>query len=660
MRVRRSPGYGSRSSRLGARRPRLARRRSRHRSALSAARAADGRIAAPRESCSTSSRPRTSGRPRERSKAKLEVLERGTGRRARCSSHAGVRAHGDDGRDRPLRPPGGALPARARPRSARRRDVRLCASSERDRARVLGRARNGSLGSRAGSGDRPSRGRGRRPWRSRSSIRAEAEAERRSRGRESTLAGERRADRGASLFDPPRSTRCGSPAVRPSDSRRRRGAARDRIGGEPVAVTMRTPGHDEELALGFCVTEGLRPTARVPDDLAANTVEVDAAGFDPERLRRHFYTSSSCGVCGKGAIEAVQVERAARRERARGLGGRRRVASRSACARRSAAFAATGGLHATGLFDAERRRSCACARTSAGTTRWTRSSAGRSPRGSFRSPRTCSASAGGSRSSSCRRRRSRGAPCSSPSARRRRSRSSSRRIAASRCAAGCATARDGLHRAVADRRSGDGRAARRRRVRAVRLAEGARAVSRRDARGARVAAAGRRLRRGRRGRKGGRRARAAVSRPRRRSPSALPSSASSRAPRPRTRPASSSRSRPRSSRPSCSRAGRSARRPADGPASRRLHEVDASRARARVAAGELSLRGVNETVVDSTSGSSRTSTRAMDLVEARRSPTGHAMTGRRARRWSSGSRARATRATRWSGTSTCSSSCDDA
>ena len=72
---------------------------------------------------------------------------------------------------------------------------------------------------------------------------------------------------------------------------------------------MRTPGHDEELALGFCLSEGLRPAAaRLPDDLAANTVEVDAPGFDPERLRRSFYTSSSCGVCGKGALEAVAVE----------------------------------------------------------------------------------------------------------------------------------------------------------------------------------------------------------------------------------------------------------------------------------------------------------------------------------------------------------------
>src|SRR5215831_21265945 len=82
-----------------------------------------------------------------------------------------------------------------------------------------------------------------------------------------------------------------------------------RVNGEAVAVTMRTPGHDEELALGFCISEGLRPTAaRLPDDLAANTVEVEASGFDPERLQRSFYTSSSCGVCGKGALQAVAVE----------------------------------------------------------------------------------------------------------------------------------------------------------------------------------------------------------------------------------------------------------------------------------------------------------------------------------------------------------------
>ena len=123
-----------------------------------------------------------------------------------------------------------------------------------------------------------------------------------------------------------------------------------RIEGRPVAVTMRTPGHDEELALGFCLSEGLRPAgARLPEDLAANTVEVDAPGFDPGRLARSFYTSSSCGVCGKGALEAVAVE-APRVESdlrvpaalVRTLPERLREAQ--------AAFEATGGLHATGLF----------------------------------------------------------------------------------------------------------------------------------------------------------------------------------------------------------------------------------------------------------------------------------------------------------------------
>jgi FdhD protein len=124
-----------------------------------------------------------------------------------------------------------------------------------------------------------------------------------------------------------------------------------RINGVPVAVTMRTPGHDEELALGFALSEGLRPErARVPDDLAANTVELDAAGFDPARLARSFYTSSSCGVCGKGALEAVAVE-------APRIGSGLTISAKLVAALpdqlRAAqpAFEATGGIHATGLFD---------------------------------------------------------------------------------------------------------------------------------------------------------------------------------------------------------------------------------------------------------------------------------------------------------------------
>ena len=124
-----------------------------------------------------------------------------------------------------------------------------------------------------------------------------------------------------------------------------------RIGGAPVAVTMRTPGHDEELALGFALSEGLRPrSARLPDDLAANAVELDAPGFDPARLQRSFYTSSSCGVCGKGALEAVAVE-APRVDSDLHVAASLVASLPDRLRGEQAAFEATGGLHATGLFD---------------------------------------------------------------------------------------------------------------------------------------------------------------------------------------------------------------------------------------------------------------------------------------------------------------------
>src|SRR5689334_22546601 len=131
-----------------------------------------------------------------------------------------------------------------------------------------------------------------------------------------------------------------------------------RIAGRPVAVTMRTPGHDEELALGFCLSEGLRPgEALLPDDLAANAVEVDAPGFDPARLQRSFFTSSSCGVCGKGALEAVAVE--AERVTSVLTVPLALVASLpDRLCESQAGFAATGGLHATGLFDPEGELVC--------------------------------------------------------------------------------------------------------------------------------------------------------------------------------------------------------------------------------------------------------------------------------------------------------------
>jgi FdhD protein len=132
-----------------------------------------------------------------------------------------------------------------------------------------------------------------------------------------------------------------------------------RIGGRPVAVTMRTPGHDEELAVGFCLSEGLRPhAARVPDDLAANTVDVDAPEFDAARLQRSFYTSSSCGVCGKGALEAVAVD-SPRVESQLHVPLAVVVSLPDRLRESQAAFAATGGLHATGLFSADGELLCA-------------------------------------------------------------------------------------------------------------------------------------------------------------------------------------------------------------------------------------------------------------------------------------------------------------
>jgi FdhD protein len=130
-----------------------------------------------------------------------------------------------------------------------------------------------------------------------------------------------------------------------------------------VAVTMRTPGHDAELAVGFLFTEGL---VRALDDLrtppvrelpveggAANTVTVRLArAFDAERLKRNFYMSSSCGICGKASLDNLHGV-------APRLGPGVRV-GRSLLARLPGAlraaqvvFERTGGLHATGVFDAE-------------------------------------------------------------------------------------------------------------------------------------------------------------------------------------------------------------------------------------------------------------------------------------------------------------------
>ena len=123
-----------------------------------------------------------------------------------------------------------------------------------------------------------------------------------------------------------------------------------RVGGTALTVTMRTPGHDEELALGFLYGEGLIAGARAAGptaDLAANVVDVQGPLLRDPGVRR-FYTTSSCGVCGKGSLEEVAVH-------APVLPPGPRVPRALLAALperlRQPAFARTGGMHATGLFD---------------------------------------------------------------------------------------------------------------------------------------------------------------------------------------------------------------------------------------------------------------------------------------------------------------------
>lgn len=127
-----------------------------------------------------------------------------------------------------------------------------------------------------------------------------------------------------------------------------------RVGREPLAVTMRTPGHDEELAVGFLHGEGLI-TAGTPlragltGDLAANVVEVDATLTRDPGARR-FYTTSSCGVCGRGALDEVLLTAPDVGPRDRPRVDRALLAALPERLRQPG-FDATGGLHATGLFD---------------------------------------------------------------------------------------------------------------------------------------------------------------------------------------------------------------------------------------------------------------------------------------------------------------------
>jgi FdhD protein len=128
-----------------------------------------------------------------------------------------------------------------------------------------------------------------------------------------------------------------------------------------VAVTMRTPGDDGALALGFLLSEGVvdDPAMVESVEVSENVVTVSvapAASFDPHQLERHTYTASSCGICGKASIETVRVHIPDRAGRDRFVVDARVLRSLPAALReRQAAFQQTGGLHASATFDGRGR-----------------------------------------------------------------------------------------------------------------------------------------------------------------------------------------------------------------------------------------------------------------------------------------------------------------
>jgi FdhD protein len=142
--------------------------------------------------------------------------------------------------------------------------------------------------------------------------------------------------------------------------------AGDRKATHPVAVTMRTPGHDFELAAGFLFSEGLLRRAddlqfirycvddEVDGEQQYNIVTVElkpGVVFDMDSLKRNFYATSSCGVCGKATLEAVRVQgaQAIRGEHVVSRAVLQSLPDKLRDAQR--VFDRTGGLHAAALFD---------------------------------------------------------------------------------------------------------------------------------------------------------------------------------------------------------------------------------------------------------------------------------------------------------------------
>jgi len=138
-----------------------------------------------------------------------------------------------------------------------------------------------------------------------------------------------------------------------------------RIGENPLSVTMRTPGHDLELAAGFLFTEGiiqrrdqiiaLENAANDGDGKRGNVVQAELAAEalpDFDKLRRHFFAASSCGICGKASIDAVRSRLLRTPNPKFRVEPRLIVCLPEVLRSAQDAFERTGGLHAAALFEA--------------------------------------------------------------------------------------------------------------------------------------------------------------------------------------------------------------------------------------------------------------------------------------------------------------------
>jgi FdhD protein len=135
-----------------------------------------------------------------------------------------------------------------------------------------------------------------------------------------------------------------------------------RIAGSPLTVTMRTPGHDLELAAGFLLTEGIVQSrdqiagirAAAPQNGAkSNVVEVELkeTSFDSGDLQRNFFAASSCGICGKASIEAIRTRGLLPPDPAFRFDPELLCRLPEILRKEQAVFSRTGGLHAAALFD---------------------------------------------------------------------------------------------------------------------------------------------------------------------------------------------------------------------------------------------------------------------------------------------------------------------